>query len=92
MKKRVPSLKTFLTLCSVSLAVILLVASYHSSSEASDVKASMPAAPEERPQSFSKLVKGLKPAVVNISTTQVIKQRGFKGMPGHPGQEQDPFP
>ncbi len=91
MKENGFSLKTFLTLCSVSLAAILLVAASHSSLQASDVKVSMPAAPEERPQSFSKLVKGLKPAVVNISTTQVIKQRGFKGMPGQPGQEQDPF-
>ena len=84
-------LKTFLTLCRVSLAAVLLVASSHSSSQAVDAKASVPAAPEERPQSFSKLVKVLKPAVVNISTTQVIKQRRFKGMPGQPGHEQDQF-
>jgi serine protease Do len=91
MKEYGSTLRTFLTLCSVSLAAIILVAASHSSLQASDIKASMPATPEERPQSFSKLVKGLKPAVVNISTTQVIKQRGFKGMPGHPGQEQEPF-
>ncbi|MBI4745677.1 MAG: DegQ family serine endoprotease [Deltaproteobacteria bacterium] len=91
MKNKRFSFKTLLTLFSVFMAATILIASTHSSSEASDLKASMSAVTEERPQSFSRLVKALKPAVVNISTTQVIKQRWSKGMPGQPGHEQDPF-
>nr|NIO03116.1 peptidase [Pseudomonadota bacterium]NIS67485.1 peptidase [Pseudomonadota bacterium] len=42
-------------------------------------------------ETFSKLAEKLKPAVVNISTTQVVKQHPFfKGRPS-PFGEQDPF-
>lgn len=88
------SLKTLLTVSIASLASGLMVAASlptQSTLQASDEKVSRSAVLEERPQSFAKLVKALKPAVVNISTTQVIKQHRFKAAPGQPGHEQDPF-
>jgi len=91
MKEKRFSRKTLLTVGLVSLITGLILASSlptRTILHASDEKGSKAAVVEGRPQSFSKLVKALKPAVVNISTTQIIKQRRFKGMPGH---EQDPF-
>lgn len=42
------------------------------------------------PTSLAPLIKELKPAVVNISTTQVVKRRSAR-RPGFPGQQDDPF-
>ena len=95
MKDRRFTWKTLLIASLFSLATGLLIASSlptQSNIEASDGKESKPASMMEgRPQSFAGLVKAVKPAVVNISTTQVIKQRRFRGMPGQPGHESDPF-
>ncbi|MDO8446848.1 MAG: DegQ family serine endoprotease [Deltaproteobacteria bacterium] len=93
MKERRFTWKAMLIASLFSLVTALLTASStQSNAEASDGKESKPALlAEGRPQSFSGLVKALKPAVVNISTTQVIKQRGFRGMPGQPGHEFDQF-
>lgn len=41
--------------------------------------------------SFAGLVKRLKPAVVNISTTSVIHDTGFFSIPSPYGEEEDPF-
>lgn len=60
---------------------------------AAEIIANPPA--QERPQSFAPLVEKLSPAVVNISTTQKVKnQRAIKGspFPGFPDSpEMDPF-
>ncbi|GIX16705.1 MAG: serine protease [Rhodothalassiaceae bacterium] len=46
------------------------------------------AAPREMPGSFADLVEKLSPAVVNISTTQKVKQPRFRGLPpGSPFEE-----
>lgn len=88
------SWKVLLTVGLISLLTGLLIASSlptHSKSQALESKVSKATSPVEgRPGSFAGLVKALKPAVVNISTTQVIKRRG-RGMPGAPGHEFDPF-
>ena len=42
-------------------------------------------------ETFSKLSEKLRPAVVNISTTMVVKQPMLRGRPSSPFGEQDPF-
>lgn len=95
MKEKRFTCKSLLIASMFPLVTGLLITSSlptQSNAEASDGKDSKPAPMMEgRPQSFSGLVKALKPAVVNISTTQVIKQRRFRGMPGQPGHEFDQF-
>lgn len=92
MKDRRFSWKSLLIVALFSITTGLLIASSlptQSSLQASDRKGTKSAIlGEGRPGSFAGLAKALKPAVVNISTTQVIKQRRFKGVPGH---EFDPF-
>lgn len=61
------------------------------SSEAPKVKTSVKTGATEFP-SFADLVDSLKPSVVNISTTNVFKQRGFgQRMPKSPFGENDPM-
>jgi serine protease Do len=91
MKDRRFSWKTLSIVGLFSLTTGLLVASSlptQSGLQASERPVSKPVPMVgERPESFAQLVKSIKPAVVNISTTRVIKRR-FPGMPGH---EFDPF-
>lgn len=95
MKNRRFSWKALFAVSLISAVTGLLMASslsLHSVLHASDSNISKPVqSVEERPASFSMLVKVLKPAVVNISTTQIIKQKRFRGMPGQQGRELDPF-
>ena len=58
--------------------------------EAVKVKTSVNTGKTEFP-SFADLVASLKPSVVNISTTNVIKQRGFGQMPRSPFGDNDPM-
>lgn len=85
------SLKALFTVGLISLATGLLVATSlptHTNLHALEGKTPKVAPiTEDRPGSFAGLVKALKPAVVNISTTQVIKGHGGMGMPQGPDQD-----
>ncbi|MER3447730.1 MAG: peptidase [Candidatus Dadabacteria bacterium] len=84
----------------VLLFVIILLVSCTKSEKKEEAKRDENKGQGESPQvvvsppalpSFAGLVKRLKPAVVNISTTSVIHDTGFFSLPSPYGGEEDPF-
>ncbi len=91
MKTRMQKSKTSLTLFIAALALLIFCGAGWSKPFWTTLKEDKRKRPVEiTNKTFSKLAEKLKPAVVNISTTMVVKEQPFRGRPS-PWGEQDPF-
>lgn len=90
--KRRCGLKTLIGVVTASLVVGVIIASeLNLTPPVFGTAGRLPAAPTQ-PPSFAELVEQLKPAVVNISTTKVIRRKRQELMPfGRPFGENHPF-